>query len=73
MQHEPYEMNILHTGLGFEKSEWVLVLFTASRLLNRDVVQNFYEEVIYELNLILFLLKIISSIGFNFKNTIVIL
>lgn len=59
-------MNILHTGLGFEKSKWVLVLFTASRLLSRDVVQNFYKEVMYELNLILFLLKFILPIDFNF-------
>lgn len=69
MQHEPYEMNILHTGLGFEKKRVGSCFVHCKSLLNRDVVQNFYEKVIYELNLILFLLKIISSIGFNFKHT----
>lgn len=68
MQHEPYEMNILHTGLVFEKSELVLVVITASRLLNLDVVQNFYESVVYELNLTLFILLI----GFNIKYSIAI-
>lgn len=49
-QHEPYEMNVMDTGLGFERSEKVLILSVTSRPRSRDSVQSFYKEVAEKLD-----------------------
>ncbi|MFP7393328.1 tautomerase family protein [Niallia circulans] len=48
-QHKPYEMIIQDTGLGFERSEKVLVFTITSRERKQEHKQKFYQELTEEL------------------------
>ncbi|MCH4009541.1 tautomerase family protein [Companilactobacillus sp.] len=49
-QHEPYEMQILDTGLGFKRSNKVLVFSLTTRPRTKDQKVEFYERLVQELN-----------------------
>lgn len=49
-QHEPYEMQILDTGLGFERTDQVIVFSLVTRPRTTVEKQNFYSELVKELN-----------------------
>lgn len=49
-QHEPYEMQILDTGLGFERTDQVIVFSLVTRPRTTEEKQNFYSELVKELN-----------------------
>jgi len=48
-QHKPYEMIIQDTGLGFERSENVIVFTITSRERKQEHKQKFYQELTEEL------------------------
>jgi phenylpyruvate tautomerase PptA (4-oxalocrotonate tautomerase family) len=48
-QHKPYEMIIQDTGLGFERSEKMLVFTITSRERKQEHKQKFYQELTEEL------------------------
>lgn len=49
-QHEAYEMQILDTGLGFERTKQVLVFSLITRPRTVEEKQNFYSDLVKELN-----------------------
>lgn len=48
-QHEPYEMVIEDTGLGFERTSAVIVLTIVSRQRNEDLKVTLYRRLLEEL------------------------
>ena len=44
-QHEPYEMNVMDTGLGIKRSNKVVIISVTSRPRKKEDLQNFYQEV----------------------------
>lgn len=44
-QHEPYEISMLDTGLGFERSDQILIISVTSRARSRQAIQKFYAEI----------------------------
>lgn len=48
-QHEPFEMQILDTGLGFERTEQVIVFSLTTRPRTSEEKQNFYSQLVKEL------------------------
>ncbi|WP_281165489.1 tautomerase family protein [Liquorilactobacillus sicerae] len=44
-QHEPFEMNILDTGLDIERSEKVVVVSLTSRPRKKEDVEKFYQQL----------------------------
>lgn len=48
-QHKPYEMIIEDTGLGFSRSENVLIISVTSRHRTADQKQTFYKSLTEEL------------------------
>lgn len=48
-QHKPYEMIIQDTGLGFERSEKVLLITLTSRQRKTEDKQTFYQELVESL------------------------
>lgn len=48
-QHKPFEMIIQDTGLGFERSENVIVFTITSRERKQEHKQKFYQELTEEL------------------------
>lgn len=49
-QHEPYEMQILDTGLGFDRTDQVIVLSLVTRPRTTEEKQSFYSELVREFN-----------------------
>ncbi|GAW98267.1 tautomerase family protein [Secundilactobacillus mixtipabuli] len=49
-QHEPYEMQILDTGLGFTRTEKVLVFSLTTRPRTREQKETFYRNLVQELS-----------------------
>lgn len=49
-QHEPYEMQILDTGLGFTRTEKVLVFSLTSRPRTQAQKETFYHNLVKELS-----------------------
>lgn len=49
-QHEAYEMQILDTGLGFERTDQVLVFSLTTRPRTREQKENFYANLVSELH-----------------------
>uniref|UniRef100_UPI004041892E tautomerase family protein n=1 Tax=Enterococcus faecalis TaxID=1351 RepID=UPI004041892E len=49
-QHEPHEMQILDTGLGFDRTNQVLVFSLTTRPRTTDEKKAFYSELVRELN-----------------------
>ncbi|MBX8936646.1 tautomerase family protein [Enterococcus gilvus] len=48
-QHEPFEMQILDTGLGFERTNQVIVFSLTTRPRTSEEKQNFYSQLVKEL------------------------
>jgi len=48
-QHEPFEMQILDTGLGFRRTDQVLVFSLTTRPRTIEEKQNFYSQLVKEL------------------------
>ncbi|MFQ7236331.1 MAG: tautomerase family protein [Enterococcus hulanensis] len=48
-QHEPFEMQILDTGLGFERTDQVIVFSLTTRPRTSEEKQNFYSQLVKEL------------------------
>ncbi|WP_172188771.1 tautomerase family protein [Lentilactobacillus kribbianus] len=48
-QHEAYEMNILDTGIGIERTDKVLLISLTSRARTRDQKELFYKRLVEEL------------------------
>ncbi|MDT2658401.1 tautomerase family protein [Enterococcus hulanensis] len=48
-QHEPLEMQILDTGLGFERTDQVIVFSLTTRPRTSEEKQNFYSQLVKEL------------------------
>lgn len=44
-QHEPYEISMLDSGLGFERSDQILIISVTSRSRSRQAIQKFYAEI----------------------------
>lgn len=49
-QHEPFEMHILDTGLGFERSKNILVFNLVTRPRTTEQKTTFYENLVEALN-----------------------
>ena len=49
-QHEPYEMQILDTGLGIERTDKVLVFSLVTRPRTTEQKVNFYNNLVSELH-----------------------
>ncbi|MGX6969632.1 tautomerase family protein [Vagococcus bubulae] len=49
-QHEPYEMQILDTGLGFERTKDVIVFSLVTRPRTTEQKQLFYHNLVDTLN-----------------------
>lgn len=49
-QHEAYEMQILDTGLNFERTGQVIVFSLVSRPRTTEEKQTFYSQLVKELN-----------------------
>lgn len=49
-QHEPYEMQILDTGLGFKRTNKVIAFSLTTRPRTKDQKIDFYERIVQELN-----------------------
>lgn len=49
-QHDPYEMQILDTGLGFTRTEKVLVFSLTTRPRTREQKETFYRNLVQELS-----------------------
>lgn len=49
-QHESYEMQILDTGLGFTRTEKVLVFSLTTRPRTREQKETFYRNLVQELS-----------------------
>lgn len=49
-QHEPSEMHILDTGLGFTRTEKVLVFSLTTRPRTREQKETFYRNLVQELS-----------------------
>ncbi|GAF40633.1 msaD protein [Agrilactobacillus composti DSM 18527 = JCM 14202] len=49
-QHEPYEMQILDTGLGFERTDKVLIFSLVTRPRTTEQKQVFYANLVQELH-----------------------
>ena len=49
-QHEPYEMQTLDTGLGFTRTEKVLVFSLTTRPRTREQKETFYRNLVQELS-----------------------
>ncbi|MBW1606034.1 tautomerase family protein [Lactobacillus sp. Sy-1] len=49
-QHEPFEMNILDSGLGIERSQDVVVFHITTRSRNVTQKRAFYDQLAKELN-----------------------
>lgn len=48
-QNEPFEMQILDTGLGFERTDQVIVFSLTTRPRTSEEKQNFYSQLVKEL------------------------
>lgn len=48
-QHDPFEMQILDTGLGFERTNQVIVFSLTTRPRTSEEKQNFYSQLVKEL------------------------
>ena len=48
-QHEPFEMQILDTGLGFERTDQVIIFSLTTRPRTSEEKQNFYSQLVKEL------------------------
>ncbi|MBO0456433.1 tautomerase family protein [Enterococcus hulanensis] len=48
-QHEPLEMQILDTGLGFERTDQVIIFSLTTRPRTSEEKQNFYSQLVKEL------------------------
>ena len=48
-QHESFEMQILDTGLGFERTNQVIVFSLTTRPRTSEEKQNFYSQLVKEL------------------------
>lgn len=49
-QHEPHEMQILDTGLGFDRTNQVLIFSLTTRPRTTEEKKAFYSELVRELN-----------------------